>query len=74
MIVFIYFHSYDIDVDGKRLLKGEKLGNFDCKSEKVWQNNLGGKRLLRAGVHKNQTFSGKLHNFKIAQTLAVSYP
>ena len=33
------------------------------------------KRLvLRAGVHKNQTLSGKLQNFKIAQTLAVSSP
>ena len=29
---------------------------------------------LRAGVHKNQTLSGKLQNFKIAQTLAVSNP
>ena len=29
---------------------------------------------LRACVHKNQTLSGKLQNFKIAQTLVVSSP
>ena len=52
----------------------EKIIFLRGKKKKVSLGNQESNLILRAGVHKNQTLSGKLQNFKIAQTLAVSSP